>query len=920
MSKLIHKKPKRVLTNPLAADPTRTTTLRRVFSQALLTRMSMLSQKLSKVVGDENALGLQLGTPFEVTNTRWAFHSTTEQMKAFMSWFMAEAGDLLYPNDENSWWREYVQAAYLQGAGNTLKKYGAKASRFAREAFNNTVQIERVKVLAARVLSELKNVTHDMATKMQRVLLDGVAQGQSPREVAKHLSDTVEGIGKNRANMIAQTETVRAHASGQLDSLENLGMQNVGVQVEWSTSGLGKTRVIGKGKNKRGGNPSPCKVCRPMKGTVFTIEQARGLIPRHPWCRCSWVPAGVGEDTTGQKLGKGSVSDAISRSIRAEIPPSSKRTLSQQKTRTSWAGADLKINARIYKRVPKGSPNGGEFAPMTSEEKESIHSWSMGTFSGIQQGEKSGADSFLATLAGHFNSALNKLPSHKGVVYRAQSVLKEELDRMVVGSEFIQGHSVSSSRHEGTAKNGFLKDILEKQAENLVPYSKLSSDVKKWVSKANYEKRLKQGALNKMRIPILIHYDQHSGRDISDKVISIAGKEDEVVIRKGSTHLVTKAENRGNYWEIHLKELSTTSNFFTENFNPYRDEKGRYTSKDKAVNWHDPVYFKAVTKTSAKGVKQEGWSDTTQHALHDALRAQLGPEVADRVNLFRLEMNKHNKGLETIRQKVVKDVVKHEKAVAKHKAAFESIASEAEPLFHTNEKKHTQLTRKAVRVFDKLQQAKTDLDLAKADARQVLIDSIGTKDKAHVKMWGMDSLTPVVRGRAEHAMEWYNQVLSRKAASRPDQATHSVDVFPIVPTHADTRSFALRKENGLDHQIHMSEHAGTDVHVHEIGHTIEFSSKKVNDMTRGFISHRVEGQNPEHYGPGKEHEVGFRDEFTKTFHGYEAVYVGKHYNDGSTEVLAMGFQKLFTNPGELANHDPEYFKLLVGVLRGDFHE
>jgi hypothetical protein len=82
----------------------------------------------------------------------------------------------------------------------------------------------------------------------------------------------------------------------------------------------------------------------------MTLKEARGLIPRHPNCRCSPIPANLGESTAGQVRGKQKVERAIDESIRREIPKRSKRTLAEQKALTRWGGADK----RIAKRRPKG--------------------------------------------------------------------------------------------------------------------------------------------------------------------------------------------------------------------------------------------------------------------------------------------------------------------------------------------------------------------------------------------------------------------------------------------------------------------------------------------------------------------------------------------------------------------------------------
>ena len=48
-----------------------------------------------------------------------------------------------------------------------------------------------------------------------------------------------------------------------------------------------------------------------------------------------------------------------------------------------------------------------------------------------------------------------------------------------------------------------------------------------------------------------------------------------------------------------------------------------------------------------------------------------------------------------------------------------------------------------------------------------------------------------------------------------------------------------------------------------------------------------------------------------------AGYVGKTYANNSTEVFSMGMEQLYKDPISFAEDDPEYFKFIVGVLRGD---
>ena len=74
----------------------------------------------------------------------------------------------------------------------------------------------------------------------------------------------------------------------------------------------------------------------------------------------------------------------------------------------------------------------------------------------------------------------------------------------------------------------------------------------------------------------------------------------------------------------------------------------------------------------------------------------------------------------------------------------------------------------------------------------------------------------------------------------------------------------------------------------------------------------------------KPYEEGSPDDFEKVYKAVgrgdsaaerAAMYVGKNYDD-ATEVLTMGIQLIYENPAEFAKADPEWFKFIVGVLKG----
>jgi len=159
--------------------------------------------------------------------------------------------------------------------------------------------------------------------------------------IKKGIGTKARGI-QSRALTIARTEIIRAHAEGQLDTFEKLKVEKLGVMAEWSTAG--DDRV--------------CGLCSDLEGVVITVREARGIIPRHPNCRCTYVPANVGESQKGQIRGKEDVQKAFDKSIRSEMPKIKKRTFAEQKVRSKWAGADRSIAKARPKSIlePKAVP------------------------------------------------------------------------------------------------------------------------------------------------------------------------------------------------------------------------------------------------------------------------------------------------------------------------------------------------------------------------------------------------------------------------------------------------------------------------------------------------------------------------------------------------------------------------------------
>lgn len=326
-----------VAKNPLRSDPSRTATLRRLFETEVRKRFNRVAKQVQELLVVDDVFGLTMAH-----NTRWMFQSKPQQVASFLKWLQKTLQAEVLAGKENgldteaAYWKKFVEDAYMKGQGRAfddvrkpanqkdMNWYNGTKDEFLRSSFGRPMSIEKVQLMAGRVFTDLQGVTGAMATVMSRELTEGFARGDSPHAMARRLKDEL-GMGSNRASTIARTEVIRAHAEGQLDALGRLGVEAVGVMVEWDTAGDGRV----------------CRLCQALQGVVLTIKEARGMIPRHPNCRCAHLPANVGEPTKEQVRRKAAISDAITESLKAEKPK--KRTLAEQRTRTRWIGSDKQI-------------------------------------------------------------------------------------------------------------------------------------------------------------------------------------------------------------------------------------------------------------------------------------------------------------------------------------------------------------------------------------------------------------------------------------------------------------------------------------------------------------------------------------------------------------------------------------------------
>lgn len=259
-------------------DPTKTSLLRAAFIREMERRIKRLSKEMQEKLVDENFLEAIR------ERNRDIFTHSPEKLILFMKWLEERQKEILFqpplrgfigvhPNE--FWGDQYIQAAYKKGmerGRKELKKSGISyidtSSASIGAAFSTQMHMERVRLLYTRAFTGLKGITEAMNLEISRIIADGMSIGTKVETIARNITMGVEKIGIVRAKTLVRTEMIRAHHMATIAEYETARVLGVEVMAEWLTAG--DARV--------------CPRCFALEGKVFTIEQAKGMIPAHPNC------------------------------------------------------------------------------------------------------------------------------------------------------------------------------------------------------------------------------------------------------------------------------------------------------------------------------------------------------------------------------------------------------------------------------------------------------------------------------------------------------------------------------------------------------------------------------------------------------------------------------------------------------------
>jgi hypothetical protein len=298
---------------PSQRDPTGTLKLRRSLVKELDGRWRSLRRLIAAQVG--------VGDLFAMNPTSIGPLSMLpgdQKMRSAQGWIDAALTQYVLGYDEAQWFALGVQRAYAAGVQRAVSAVGRPIG----------VDESRQTLHGMSSVVELEGVAEAVSQRVMRVMTASLVTRASSRVAAQAMSHEVETIGAVRGRLAVSMGVVRAYSEGTLDALQDLGVRRVSIAPEHEphrivtdaprqtpqprnrsgqfrafarAPGRGRLGEIERTEQRLGslgmvnvltaGDDKVCPRCEDIAANgPYLIDEARGLIPAHPSCRCAFDP------------------------------------------------------------------------------------------------------------------------------------------------------------------------------------------------------------------------------------------------------------------------------------------------------------------------------------------------------------------------------------------------------------------------------------------------------------------------------------------------------------------------------------------------------------------------------------------------------------------------------------------------------
>ena len=246
--------------------------------------------------------------------------------EACAAWMRAELQHKVF-GFNGGWMRPYVQqAAQLAG------RHAAESAPGGQVDSGRTAQME------ALAVSELRGIVEVAQQQITRAVTHSLMASSTQFRTANQVAGIVRKM-RQRTRAMSEYVVGKTYSAATLSAFRGAGVTQVGVVPERIRHSSLLKRADALTDAPRGGREGPvsrggrsastiaraeqvqeeletalpeqvdvltagdnlvCPVCEEIaENGPYDLEEAEGLIPAHPWCRCAFVPAGEGETRDG---------------------------------------------------------------------------------------------------------------------------------------------------------------------------------------------------------------------------------------------------------------------------------------------------------------------------------------------------------------------------------------------------------------------------------------------------------------------------------------------------------------------------------------------------------------------------------------------------------------------------------------------
>lgn len=245
-------------------DPTRTTVLRAQLVSTINRRWNAVMQQARREIQEGRAY--DIGT--------------------FMAWLRRTIEREVFEDNGAAWIEPYLRQAFIRGMRHADRSLGLDPEQIPGVPpieldgqFNFAPAVATIAVAAA---VQLRGAADETLVQVRRALAAVSIGGGGLGPMVEAVLDRIAKIGRTRSRVWARTKIIGTFAEASLIRYEYFGIDQVNGQAEFRTAG----NYCSGGAE----GPCVCEECEGLEGRIFSLAEARGVIPVHPQCHCAWLP------------------------------------------------------------------------------------------------------------------------------------------------------------------------------------------------------------------------------------------------------------------------------------------------------------------------------------------------------------------------------------------------------------------------------------------------------------------------------------------------------------------------------------------------------------------------------------------------------------------------------------------------------